>query len=70
MVRISLKVGDELALGGIFREGGQKRDVRELAEVLREVEVEAGVCLSLPQRGNAVGPEEGDAFPLPALPDH
>lgn len=64
MAGVGLHIGDELILGGIFREIIWEIEQRELAELLGEVEFEAIVGSVLPERGDAVAAledEGGDA---------
>ncbi|RAL42219.1 hypothetical protein DM860_012002 [Cuscuta australis] len=57
---VGFEVVDELGLRRVLRVVLREGEVRELAELLGEVELEAVVGAFLPQRGNAVGPLEDD----------
>lgn len=49
VLSVRLEVVDELSPGRVFRVVLRKREARELAELFREVELEAVVCPVLPQ---------------------
>lgn len=59
---VGLQVSDELSLGRILREVAGEGELRQLAKLIREVELQPVVRPVLPQRGNAVGFLEDDEW--------